>query len=304
MKVQSITKRSYTKILKLSIENWKTYYKHVHTKPKQFYMKKGYKIIKLSKKNTTLLQNLFSNIKLHFTIQDFHFDNLKKHYAFNRLKFNPNQKTKRMQSMVTDYLMPKKNTQKILQPIFRELIEKAQNILNSQIIINKIMIERNKPENLNRLKEILQNSKYIKSQTKNVYLNAYGFHKDKLPKAFKKIMVYPFPAGMKNGTTILKGYDKKKKVVEFKKGARALLFDNTEIIHKSVLNNKVRYLIQIPFYQKAKKIKLKKENYKVEKITNSNFPLLTPSKVDDKIDNNNIFIKKLYSKIEKDLLRE
>ena len=206
--------------------------------------------------------------------------------------------------MVTDYLMPKKNTQKILQPIFRELIKKAQNILNSQIIINKIMIERNKPENLNRLKEILQNSKYIKGQTKNVYLNAYGFHKDKLPKAFKKIMVYPFPAGMKNGTTILKGYDKKKKVVEFKKGARALLFDNTEIIHKGVLNNKVRYLIQIPFYQKAKKIKLKKENYKVEKITNSNFPLLTPSKVDDKIDNNNIFIKKLYSKIEKDLLRE
>ena len=166
------------------------------------------------------------------------------------------------------------------------------------------MIERNKPENLNRLKEILQNSKYIKRQTKNVYLNAYGFHKDKLPKAFKKIMVYPFPAGMKNGTTILKGYDKKKKVVEFKKGARALLFDNTEIIHKGVLNNKVRYLIQIPFYQKAKKIKLKKENYKVEKITNSNFPLLTPNKVDDKIDNNNIFIKKLYSKIEKDLLRE
>ena len=156
MKVQSITKRSYTKILKLSIQNWKTYYKHVHTKPKQLYMKKGYKIIKLSTKNTTLLQNLFSNIKLHFTIQDFHFDNLKKHYAFNRLKFNPNQKTKRMQSMVTDYLMPKKNTQKILQPIFRELIEKAQNILNSQIIINKIMIERNKPENLNRLKEILQ----------------------------------------------------------------------------------------------------------------------------------------------------
>ena len=62
----------------------------------------------------------------------------------------------------------------------------------------------------------MQNSKSIKSQTRNVYLNAYGFHKDKLPKAFKKIMVYPFPAGMKNGTTILKGYDKKKKVVEFK----------------------------------------------------------------------------------------
>ena len=145
----------------------------------------------------------------YFKIQKFHFDHLKKHYAFNRLKFNPNSRTKRMQSMVTDYLMPKKNTQKILQPIFRELIEKAQNILNSKIIINKIMIERNKPENLNRLKEILQNSKAIKSQTKNVYLNAYGFHKDKLPKAFKKIMVYPFPAGMKNGTTILKGYDKK-----------------------------------------------------------------------------------------------
>jgi len=290
--------------MRLSFKNWETYSKLVESEPKAIYKKRGYEVVKLSKKNTVLLQRLFSNIKFNFRIQSFHFDKIKKKHSFNRLKFNSDEKAKKLQSMVTDYLIPKKRTTKILNPIFREIINKTQNILNSEIIINKIMIERNKSERLKKLKEILKESKFLKNQSKNVYLNAYGFHKDKLPNAFKKILIYPFPAGIESGTTILKGYDNKIKVMKFQKGAQALIFDNSEVTHKGVLADQVRYIIQITFYQKLKKIKLKKTNYAVERITNSNFPLLTPSKIDNGIDFNNIAIKKLYSKIEKDLFKQ
>lgn len=302
MTIKKITKLYYSKITQLSFKNWEIYSKLLESKPKEIYKKKGYDVVKLSKKNTIILQKLFSNIKFNFRIESFHFDKIKKKYSFNRLKFNSNQEAKRLQSMVTDYLIPKKKTMKILKPIFKEIIDKTQSILNSKIIINKIMIERNKPESLIKLKEILKKNK-VKNQSKNVYLNAYGFHKDKLPNAFKKILVYPFPAGIKSGTTILKGYDNKIKVMKFEKGAQALVFDNSEVTHKGVLADKVRYIIQITFYQKSKKIKTKKENYNVEKITNSNYPLLTPSKVNNVIDFNNLLIKKMYSKIEKDLFR-
>ena len=93
MKVKTITKRYYSEILKLSFKNWKTYKKCLDDKPNKSYEKKGYTIVKLSKKNTNLLQNLFYNVKKNFTIQNFHFDKIKKHHSFNRLKFNTNKKT-------------------------------------------------------------------------------------------------------------------------------------------------------------------------------------------------------------------
>ena len=304
MKVKTITKRYYSEILKLSFKNWKTYKKCLDDKPNKSYEKKGYTIIKLSKKNTNILQNLFKNIKQNFTIEAFHFDKIKKHHSFNRLKFNTDKKAKKMQSMVTDYLTPRKKTKKILQPILSEIIKKTQSILNSEVIVNKIMIERNKPNSLKKLKEILKKNKFIKNQTKNVYLNAFGFHKDNVPKAFKKILIYPFEANMKSGTTVLKGFDKKINPVEFKNGSRALIFDNTDVTHKGVLSDKIRYVVQITFYLKSKKIKFKQNNYPLEKITNSNFPLMPPSKITEVIDKKNLYIKKLYSKIEKDLLRK
>ena len=53
------------------------------------------------------------------------------------------------------------------------------------------------------------------------------------------------------------------------------------------------------------KVNIKYNNYlKSKKITNSNFLLLPPSKIADVIDKRNLYIKKLYSKIEKDLLRK
>ena len=304
MKVKTITKRYYSEILKLSFKNWKTYKEFIEDRPKKSYEKKGYTIVKLSEKNTNLLQNLFFNVKRNFAIQNFHFDKIKKHHSFNRLKFNTNKKAKKMQSMVTDYLTPREKTKKILQPIISEVIKKTENILNSEVIVNKIMIERNKPNNLKKLKKILKKNKFINNQTKNVYLNAFGFHKDNIPKAFKKILIYPFEASMTSGTTILKGFDKKIKPVEFKNGSRALIFDNTDVTHKGVLSDKLRYIIQITFYLKSKKIKFKQNNYPLEKITNSNFPLLPPSKIADVIDKRNLYIKKLYSKIEKDLIRK
>lgn len=53
------------------------------------------------------------------------------------------------------------------------------------------------------------------------------------------------------------------------------------------------------------KVNIKYNNYlKSKKITNSNFLLLPPSKIADVIDKRNLYIKKLYSKIEKDLIRK